>query len=443
MSASFTHAAAGATRTVTVDSALAPATPRVAGIEFASNLSYTIQPAAGGTIEMIASDGPARITLLDGGVGAAGVNRITAPIALNDDLLVTNNAFVNAAVAPLELNVINATNRTLTFAGTGETALVAANPAFTGSAVLNSGKLSLRHAQAINAQPITASGGVLVLRNNASTNYGSDLAVTGSGIVSLALGNGGAGTGQAHALDDITVAPGATLRLFRNNATKLSAGDVSAAGVIDVMVQAGGGTQATRVATLDIPLGGRINLADTSLIVTDAPRPAVEQLVARAYNFTAWDGSGVGTSQSQALQGVTTLAVATAGEVFRESFGGFSVAADNVLVMYTYTGDLNLDGLIDGADYGIIDNYVQFPGTDGYANGDFNYDGTIDGADYGLIDNAVQLQGDPFPIGNVAAAPASSAVAVPEPASVAALAIWPAALLVRRSRSRRYRTRRP
>jgi hypothetical protein len=442
MTASFTHAAAGAPRTVTVDSALAPATPRVAGIEFVSSLSYTIQPAAGGggggggTIEMVSSDGPARITLLDGGVGAAGVNRILAAIALDDDLLVTNNAFVNAPVAPLELNVINATNRTITFAGTGETALVAANPGFTGSAVLSSGKLTLRHAQALNAQPITASGGVLVLRNNASANYGSDLTVTGGGIVSLSLGNGGAGAGQAHALDDITVAAGATLRLFRNDATTLSAGDVSAAGVIDVMPQPGGGTRATRVAALDIPLGGRVNLGDTSLIVTDTPLAAVEQLVTRAYNFMSWDGSGIATAQPQALQSITTLAVATAGEVFRESFGGFSVSADDVLVMYTYTGDVNFDGLVDGSDYGIIDNYVQFPGTSGYVNGDFNYDGTIDGADYGLIDNAIQLQGDPFPIGGVSAAP-MTASAVPEPSIVSGVSALTLATALRGRRSRR------
>ena len=75
-----------------------------------------------------------------------------------------------------------------------------------------------------------------------------------------------------------------------------------------------------------------------------------------------------------------------------------SVASGDLLVMYTYTGDLDLNGTIDGADYGIIDNYVQFPGTSGYANGDFNYDGIIDGADYGLIDNAIQLQGAPIPV---------------------------------------------
>ena len=39
------------------------------------------------------------------------------------------------------------------------------------------------------------------------------------------------------------------------------------------------------------------------------------------------------------------------------------MSATDIVVRYTYAGDLNLDGSIDGADYGMIDNYVQFPGT--------------------------------------------------------------------------------
>jgi hypothetical protein len=57
------------------------------------------------------------------------------------------------------------------------------------------------------------------------------------------------------------------------------------------------------------------------------------------------------------------------------------------IAVYTYAGDVNFDGLVDASDYGIIDNYYQFPGTTGYANGDFNYDGVIDAGDYGIIDN--------------------------------------------------------
>src|SRR5687767_11025143 len=100
--------------------------------------------------------------------------------------------------------------------------------------------------------------------------------------------------------------------------------------------------------------------------------------------------------------------------------------------MYTYAGDLNLDGLIDGADYGVIDNNVQFPGTSGYSNGDINYDGVIDGADYGVIDNAVQLQGDPFPSGTYPGA--GSVSAVPEPSACGCAILAARALLTRRRR---------
>jgi hypothetical protein len=49
--------------------------------------------------------------------------------------------------------------------------------------------------------------------------------------------------------------------------------------------------------------------------------------------------------------------------------------------------------VIDGGDYGVIDNFVQVPNAFGYFKGDFNYDGVIDGGDYGIIDNNIQAQG--------------------------------------------------
>ena len=60
---------------------------------------------------------------------------------------------------------------------------------------------------------------------------------------------------------------------------------------------------------------------------------------------------------------------------------------DYVHGFFFQPGDANHDRVVDGADYGMIDNYVQFPGTDGFSNGDFNYDDIIDGADYGVIEN--------------------------------------------------------
>jgi hypothetical protein len=57
-----------------------------------------------------------------------------------------------------------------------------------------------------------------------------------------------------------------------------------------------------------------------------------------------------------------------------------------VLVKYTYYGDANLDGIVNGADYQQIDNGFGMHLT-GWSNGDFNYDGVVDGSDYSLIDN--------------------------------------------------------
>jgi hypothetical protein len=103
--------------------------------------------------------------------------------------------------------------------------------------------------------------------------------------------------------------------------------------------------------------------------------------------------------------------------------------------MYTYAGDANLDGTIDAGDYGIIDNFVQVAGADGYGNGDFNYDGFIDAGDYGIIDNNIQSQGPAFPVGGSADSTGLAGVtAVPEPASLGVLGLGAFGLLARRRR---------
>jgi hypothetical protein len=102
--------------------------------------------------------------------------------------------------------------------------------------------------------------------------------------------------------------------------------------------------------------------------------------------------------------------------------------------MYTYAGDANLDGVIDGGDYGIIDNFAQVPNSDGYVNGDFNYDGVIDGGDYGIIDNNIQSQG--APLSSSSAEGLSGVTAIPEPSACAFAMLTALPLLARRGRRR-------
>src|SRR5205814_8478494 len=69
-------------------------------------------------------------------------------------------------------------------------------------------------------------------------------------------------------------------------------------------------------------------------------------------------------------------------------FGGVPVARGDQLVMYTWGGDANLDGTLNGDDYFQIDSQFNQDGlVFGYFNGDFNYDGSINGDDYFIIDS--------------------------------------------------------
>jgi len=65
-------------------------------------------------------------------------------------------------------------------------------------------------------------------------------------------------------------------------------------------------------------------------------------------------------------------------------------------VKYTYYGDTDFNGKVDGADYARIDAKYAQQGSGnigGWFNGDLDYNGKIDGADYALIDAAFSSQG--------------------------------------------------
>jgi hypothetical protein len=201
------------------------------------------------------------------------------------------------------------------------------------------------------------------------------------------------------------------------------------------------------VATLAITGNAKLDLGANKLITNTAPGTAtagvyngVQGMVQRAYDFNAWDQPGLTTSQADAVAGLTTIGVATGaqmrglGPTDTDTFSGQTITGASTIAMYTYAGDANLDGVIDGGDYGTIDNFVQVPGADGYANGDFNYDGVINGGDYGVIDNNIQAQGPGFPTSGSASASLSGVTAVPEPASLSVIALGAAGLFGRRRR---------
>jgi hypothetical protein len=219
------------------------------------------------------------------------------------------------------------------------------------------------------AQTLTVTGGGLSVSAEIANHYPNlSINVSAGGVAAL---------GGGVTLNTLTIGAGGRANVARGTRTTL---------VLDAL-------------TIDVAGGGKLDLADNKLVVRNGDRAAIEGYIAAAYNASNWNGvGGILTSMPDAgpLTGTGTVAVLPASQYFFGPFGGVSVGGSDVLVMYSYAGDLNLDGRVDAQDYGTIDNWVQFPGTDGYWNGDINFDGVIDAVDYGIIDNAIQLQGPPL-----------------------------------------------
>jgi hypothetical protein len=211
----------------------------------------------------------------------------------------------------------------------------------------------------------------------------------------------------------VTGAAGGQTFTFAGNVMSSGAWNVDIAGVTSLALASGGFTIAsdlagralsvesnatvdvlasTRLATLSITGGATVNMNDNELALRNTSADEIGAMI-----FSGALGSVLAPENS-----IFTLGTAPAPDVLfitggeTALFSGLTVTAQDVLVKYTYGGDANLDGVVDVADYGAIDNWIQFPGTAGYVNGDFNYDGVIDVADYGFIDWVIQVQGPPL-----------------------------------------------
>jgi chondroitin AC lyase len=180
---------------------------------------------------------------------------------------------------------------------------------------------------------------------------------------------------------------------------------------------------------------GELDLGSNDLIVHNGNLATITNQLQEGDNGGSWNGTSgiVSTAANFDPTHLTSLGVilnTTNGtNILHSSFDGISTVATDVLVKYTYVGDANLDGKVDGSDYSLIDNGYLHQLT-GWYNGDFNYDGVINGSDYTLIDNAFNSQGTQ--ISSVIAIPTFGIAVVPEPAGMGVLAVATVSMLRRR-----------
>ena len=208
------------------------------------------------------------------------------------------------------------------------------------------------------------------------------------------------------------------------------------------VVLTAGGSKVIKNTTLTLNGSARLDLSDNKLITrsdigtaSGGTYTGVQGLVQSGRNAGAWNGSGIVTSMPDAASGLTSLGVATAEQAGYAggTFGGVTVSAGDVLVMYTYAGDANLDGFISGDDYSAIDFASGTPGASGWTNGDFNWDGIISGDDYSAIDFNLVAQGAPIPVNSMVVA-SDEITAVPEPGVSAIVWVVVGAAAARRRR---------
>jgi ELWxxDGT repeat protein len=154
-----------------------------------------------------------------------------------------------------------------------------------------------------------------------------------------------------------------------------------------------------RLGGLSIADGAKLELGSGGLIITATPatRYSVQTTIANYVKRTRtpdgrWEGKGLTSYSTSDFAGlIAVLNDRGNGKPILTKYDGQSVGTNDILVKYTWNGDVNLDGVIDAADYFMVDSgFLTQQG--GYQNGDLNYDGQVDAADYFLIDSAFLAQ---------------------------------------------------
>jgi autotransporter-associated beta strand protein len=375
--------------------------------------------------------GNGRIDLGSNGAGAAAT---TFKVNGSSPVTITNQTYIRGSTGtPVTLQAATP----VTFSG--------AFSAATGTGIINinntalttlAGSVQLSEGASNRTLRIGGSGNVLIsgpVSNSPSTGVGS-LAYDGTG--SLTINGTTSYTGTTAATSGKIV--------LGNSLTTSSSVTASGSGTIE-LASNGSAARVINTPSVSVSGTGKVDLKDNKLVtnttagsLTGTTYNGVQGFVQSGLNSGTWDGSGIVTSQGDALSGLTTIAVAT-GEQIRglgtatDLWAGQTITGASTLAMYTYAGDLNLDGLINGDDYANIDFNSSNPSASGYFNGDINYDGVINGDDYASIDFNVNAQGAPFPTsGSVDGSLAVTAV--PEPTSLSVIGLAAASLMTRRRR---------
>jgi autotransporter-associated beta strand protein len=202
-------------------------------------------------------------------------------------------------------------------------------------------------------------------------------------------------------------------------------------------LQLGTSTGLTQVTSLSISGTGALDVNNNHLIINygagSDPISSIAALLSTGYHGGAWNGSGgIVSTAAAANSGSYGLGYADAADT-RNPAG---LSAGTIEIKYTLLGDVDLNGVVNGIDFGILAaNFNK--GVSRWDQGDFNFDGIVNGIDFGSL--AANFNQGANGAAGVAALDAFAAANglmadVPEPGTAALVAVAAAGLLRRKSR---------
>jgi autotransporter-associated beta strand protein len=178
-----------------------------------------------------------------------------------------------------------------------------------------------------------------------------------------------------------------------NGGTSVTSGtlDIGANGALaDGPVSISGGllelspnTGQAQITSLSITGSGVLDIANNHVIITytgSSPIATIAGYITTGYNGGGWNGSSGIISTTALGNSAYGVGYADAAELGNPA----GLPAGEIEVKYTLFGDANLDGTVNGVDFGILAaNYNK--GVFKWDGGDFNYDGAVNGVDFAYL----------------------------------------------------------